>query len=84
MLVLHGTLENGCVLVAGEAWGKVRTMMDWSGQIMKQAPPSIPVLTAGWRELPIVGEKCLQVSFSNYLFKEIYSFVHQGQRRVSS
>ena len=51
--------------MAGEVLGKIRTMMDWSGQIMKEAPPSIPVLTAGWRELPIVGEKCLQVSFNN-------------------
>ena len=68
--------------MAGEAWGKIRTMMDWSGQIMKEAPPSIPVLTAGWRELPIVGEKCLQVSFNNCSFKEIYSSGYQGQRRV--
>ena len=48
---------------------------------MKEAPPSIPLLTAGWRELPIVGEKCLQVSFNNCLFK-IYSSGYQGQRRV--
>ena len=61
MVVKHGTLECGQVLVAGQTWGKVRAMFDERKRPVKEAPPSSPVLTVGWRELPSVGEQCLQV-----------------------
>lgn len=61
MVVCHGTLKCGDVLVAGQGWGKVRSMFDENRRILKEAPPSSPVLTVGWRQLPTAGEHCLQV-----------------------
>ena len=61
MLVQHGQLKRGQVLVAGEVWAKVRTLFNDSGKRVEEAGPSTPVLTAGWRELPSAGELCLQV-----------------------
>ena len=60
-MVQQGTLKCGSVLVAGEGWAKVRKLIGRSGQNVKEATPSIPVLTTGWRELPEAGQKCLQV-----------------------
>lgn len=62
VVVQHGTLRCGDVLVAGQGWGKVRAMFDESRQPLREAPPSTPVLTVGWRELPAAGEDCLQVN----------------------
>lgn len=61
MVVCHGTLQCGDVLVAGQGWGKVRSMFDENRQTLREAPPSSPVLTVGWRQLPAAGERCLQV-----------------------
>ena len=64
VVVRHGTLECGQVLVAGKAWGKVRAMFDERRQPVREAPPSTPVLTVGWRDLPTAGDDCLQVKLS--------------------
>ena len=61
VVVRHGTLRCGAVLVAGRGWGKVRAMFNEHQKPLKEAPPSTPVLTVGWREMPAVGEDCLQV-----------------------
>ena len=61
MVIQHGTLCVGDVLVAGEAWCRVRTMLDDRGGKVTQAPPSTPILTTGWRNMPLAGEICLQV-----------------------
>ena len=61
MVVHHGTLKCGDVLVAGQSWGKVRAMFDEHRQPISKAPPSTPVMTVGWKELPAVGQDCLQV-----------------------
>ena len=64
VVVRHGTLECGAVLVAGRTWGKVRAMFDERRKPMREAPPSTPVLTVGWRDLPTSGDNCLQVLYS--------------------
>lgn len=62
VLVQHGELKRGQVLVAGEVWGKIRTLLSDSGKPVERAGPSTPVLTAGWRQPPMGGELCLQVT----------------------
>ena len=61
VLVQHGNLQRGQVLVAGEVWAKIRTLLSDSGKLVEGAGPSTPVLTAGWRQLPMGGDLCLQV-----------------------
>lgn len=56
LLVEHGKLKVGDYLVAGTAYGRVRTMQDYRGQAMKQAGPSTPVNITGFKELPQFGD----------------------------
>lgn len=56
LLVEHGQLKPAYYLVAGTAYGRVRTMSDFRGQIMKMAGPSTPVNVTGFKELPQFGD----------------------------
>ena len=61
VIVKHGTLTKGDILVAGQTWGKIRTLLSEQRKTVKDAPPSTPVVTVGWKELPAAGDKCLEV-----------------------
>lgn len=56
VIVQRGTLHAGDAFVAGSAAGRVRAMMDWAGQRVKEAEPSMPVLVAGWSDVPTAGD----------------------------
>ncbi|MFN0007423.1 MAG: translation initiation factor IF-2 [Planctomycetota bacterium] len=55
LLVQDGTLVRGDVILAGEGYGKVRSMHDDHGQIVESATPSMPVEVSGLSALPGVG-----------------------------
>ena len=57
LLVEQGELKPGHFLVAGTAYGKVRTLLDFRGKAMKQAGPSTPVTVTGFKELPQFGDE---------------------------
>lgn len=56
LLVEQGVLKPGSFLVAGTAYGKVRTLQDFSGKALKEAGPSTPVTITGFKELPQFGD----------------------------
>ena len=56
LLVQDGTLQRGDVILAGEGYGKVRSMHDDRGQVVESATPSMPVEVSGLSALPGVGE----------------------------
>lgn len=56
LLVEQGLLKPGHFLVAGTAYGKVRTLLDFKGGTLKQAGPSTPVTVTGFKELPQFGD----------------------------
>lgn len=56
LLVEHGELKPGNYLVAGTAYGKVRTLLDFAGRPLKKAGPSTPVTITGFKELPQFGD----------------------------
>jgi len=56
LLVQDGTLNRGDVILAGEGYGKVRSMHDDRGQIVENATPSMPVEVSGLSALPGVGQ----------------------------
>jgi translation initiation factor IF-2 len=56
ILVQSGTLKRGDMLLAGTAFGKVRAMLDETGNPVDEAGPSIPVEIQGLSEVPAAGE----------------------------
>ena len=56
LLIEQGTLKVGQFLVAGTAYGKVRTMLDFKGSPLKEAGPSTPLTVTGFKELPQFGD----------------------------
>jgi translation initiation factor IF-2 len=56
VLVQKGTLWTGDILVAGAEYGRVRALLDWNGQNVKTAGPSVPVEVLGLSAIPGAGE----------------------------
>jgi translation initiation factor IF-2 len=56
VLVEEGTLRCGDLVVAGEAYGKLRAMLGDKGQNVTEAPPSTPVELLGLDGVPDAGE----------------------------
>jgi len=57
LLVEQGELKPGMFMVAGTAYGKVRTLQDFTGKTIKQAGPATPVTVTGFKELPQFGDR---------------------------
>jgi translation initiation factor IF-2 len=56
ILVQNGTLHVGDVVVTSLSYGRVRKMLDESGQSIEEAPPSTPVMILGLSGVPNAGE----------------------------
>jgi translation initiation factor IF-2 len=56
VIVQRGTLRPGDAVVAGPVPGRVRAMFDHSGNQIKEAGPSTPVLIMGWDDVPTAGD----------------------------
>jgi len=59
ILVQSGTLHRGDVLLAGSVFGRVRAMLDETGQPVDKAGPSIPVEIQGLSDVPLAGEEAV-------------------------
>ena len=57
VLVQNGTLHGGDIIIAGTAVGRVRSMMDHTGKMLKDAGPSVPVEITGLAEVPSSGDE---------------------------
>ena len=62
VLVQRGTLRVSDPIVAGEAFGRVRAMLDENGDAVTSAPPSRPVLVLGLAAVPGAGDSFLVVN----------------------
>ncbi|MFI3313823.1 MAG: translation initiation factor IF-2, partial [Eubacteriales bacterium] len=56
LLVQNGTLNQGDIIIAGTAVGRVRVMTDAKGKVLKTAGPSVPVEITGLGEVPGAGD----------------------------
>lgn len=56
VLVQRGTLNVGDIVVIGEHYGRVRTMMDHKSETLAAAGPSIPAEITGLNGVPEAGE----------------------------
>ena len=61
VLVQHGTLRVGDIVVAGTEWGKVRALVDDHGERTKEAGPSMPVEILGLNGTPEAGDQFVVV-----------------------
>ena len=59
LLVQSGTLKRGDILLAGQAYGRVRAMLDENGKAVTEAGPSIPVEIQGLSDVPNAGDDAL-------------------------
>ncbi|WP_405822786.1 translation initiation factor IF-2 [Streptomyces sp. NBC_01390] len=61
VLVQRGTLRVGDTMVVGDAYGRVRAMLDDKGDNVEEAGPSTPVLVLGLTNVPGAGDNFLVV-----------------------
>jgi translation initiation factor IF-2 len=56
ILIQKGTLKIGDIVVAGAAYGRVRTLVDDKGNAIKEAIPGMPVVILGLSLAPEAGD----------------------------
>jgi translation initiation factor IF-2 len=56
LLIQNGTLKSSDIVVAGNAYGRLRAVFDFRGQKVDEAGPSVPVSVMGLNELPSAGD----------------------------
>ena len=61
VLIQRGTLRVGDSIVAGDAYGRVRRMVDEHGEDVVEATPSRPVQVIGFTSVPGAGDNLLVV-----------------------
>jgi len=61
VLITRGTLRVGDSVVAGDAYGRVRRMVDEHGEDVTEATPSRPVQVIGFTSVPGAGDNLLVV-----------------------
>ncbi len=79
MLVQNGVLNVGDSIVVGTVGGKVRALLDDSGQRVKSAGPSTPVEILGLNEVPQAGD-AFEVVQNERVMKQIVSERKQRER----
>ena len=61
VMVQAGTLKAGVPFICGPFAGKVKTMLNDMGEVVKEAGPAMPVEVIGFAELPNVGDELVQM-----------------------
>ena len=56
LLVQNGSIQMGDVVLAGQAYGRIRAMFDFRSKRIVKAKPSTPVLVMGLNGVPEAGE----------------------------
>jgi translation initiation factor IF-2 len=79
ILVTSGTLRRGDMVLAGTTFGKVRAMLDESGNEIQEAGPSMPVEIQGLSDVPSAGEEMIVLNDERKA-REIANF-RQGKFR---
>jgi len=61
VIVQAGTLKPGIPFICGNHWGKIKSMTDDRGQIIKEAGPAQPVEVLGFSDVPSVGDELVEM-----------------------
>jgi translation initiation factor IF-2 len=81
LLVQHGTLKVGDIIVAGNSYGRVRAMTDDKGKALTEATPSMPVEIIGLSDAPEAGDSFDVVS-SEKQARDISEFREKRMRSL--
>jgi len=79
VLVQRGTVNVGDIFVAGSEWGRIRVLIDHTGQQIKSAPPSTPVEVVGFSGVPSAGDDFIVVE-NEARAREVSEFRTRKQR----
>ncbi|AJQ97276.1 translation initiation factor IF-2 [Gynuella sunshinyii] len=80
VLVQTGTLRKGDIVLAGECFGKVRALLDETGEQVQSAGPSIPVQILGLDGTPTAGDDFIVVE-SERKAREVAEFRKEKARQ---
>ncbi|MCF6300951.1 MAG: translation initiation factor IF-2, partial [Proteobacteria bacterium] len=62
VLVKSGTLKKADMILCGEQFGRIRSLLDENGKEIETAGPSIPVVVLGLSGVPVAGDDFLVVA----------------------
>ncbi|MDW8103467.1 MAG: translation initiation factor IF-2 [Armatimonadota bacterium] len=80
IIVQQGTFKQGDAVVAGEAYGCIRALLDDRGNRVAKATPSMPVEVIGLSAVPTAGEK-MEVVKNERIAKQIAMEREQRHRQ---
>ncbi len=70
VLLQNGTLHVGDYIVAGQAAGRVRALINDKGEKVKEAGPAMPVEIMGFDEVPSAGDEMIAVG-ADHLARQV-------------
>lgn len=79
ILVQSGTLKKGDILLAGEYYGRVRSMSNENGIEVDEAGPAMPVEVLGLSGVPKAGDEATVVSDERKA-REVANYRHNRER----
>ncbi len=82
ILVQKGTLHVGDAVAIGNAYGRVRAMVDDKGRKVKEAGPSMPVEILGLNNVPGAGEICICTSNEKEARSMAEAFIAYGKEKL--
>ena len=81
-LVQKGTLRVGDAIAVGNAYGKVRAMIDDKGRKVKEAGPSTPVSVLGLSDVPNAGEIVVSPKNEKDARNFAQTFISEGRNKM--
>jgi translation initiation factor IF-2 len=75
VIVKRGRLKKGDYFVVGDHYGKIRSIMNDKGKMIKEAGPSSSAIVLGFSDIPEVGE-IIQVVKNEKEAKQVASYRH--------
>ncbi len=81
VLIQRGTIKVGDIFVAGSEWGRVRALLNESGEMIESAGPSMPVEVLGLNGTPMAGDQLTVVDSENRA-REVADFRRRQKRDV--
>ena len=84
LLIEQGILRPGLFLVSGSTYAKIKTLLDFKGEPLKEARPSTPVTVTGFKELPQFGDNFIVVNNEKEARRQVAVSRVENERNAAS